>query len=1218
MSNYPTRVSLRRFTILFGLTGIFFCGTASAVSDDERAQAFAARLETSMTAIEDSDRLAPRDRWDPAYVVETVGVEPEKLFTWVRGNVLWVPYRGALRGPVGVLMDRRGNSLDQALLLAALLRQAGKSVRLVHADLTGAAIDALWTRLSTKRVTLPRENARGPLSEADAKHAAEALASANHIVDTADTYGIDRASISESIKSSVTRGNSLAGELDQHGVIQATQLVSMVALPSSESSRRALEQSTRTALADHWWVQMSSGSGWLDLDPLAGEPKIGAVITKAASTVDLDALPEDYKHKVTIRVVVEQWKGGHTSEHVPLEQSFEPRNLLGVPVELLHTPAVWPSKWPEVTKDDVQIKMRAAVYSQSEWLPILLVGKDHFSRASIKDQGELNEHPTGGDPFRALGVSMIGNLQKGADVLATGGDPDAKLPEDKTLKVPNAPRPEGELTAEWIEFEIKSPDAPARKIRRQVFDILGAAARAGTSLEGFRISEEQKLVRSTAVLEQTEMLITPNAIAPEFLVHLLAVNALDNKEVLGEVSKDPFSKLPPNYVEIFSKLTSLPSSLYAFAGMRFDANPDAANVFIDRPNIVLQHGGLFRGGGGDFSVRYALDIVDNAVGIDPRTQKNPTELRLRQGVVDTNTEAAALRLTGQIVTANSAESFADAIKLGRPWTVLKPGDEAKVPTLKLPADPSARIVADLKAGNIVVALTNPGPDERAAWWRIDPVTGTTLGIGAEGQGQALVEYALVIIIQGIINTAQCMVAGAAREATEKALQDLDTDIASSNTTAEGIGRSIAKGAKAGAKQAADSWHKAWTPGQRHHCFAMGMMGAFDTGLMIANFELSKAIVRRGAPSGVGNETGENSESNKPKEESNNDAAEARKEAAEARKDAQEAKSDAEQAKAEAEKSKSEADEAKKSSEEQRQKDQEAESKKEKPQSEVEKADKAEEAAAKKLRDAHQRYEENPTPENKDALDRARRDLDEAADQAAAERDKEALKDSVEKLEQKHAEQERQDAEQKQREADEQKAREDALPEDERRKLEGRRDYNQAQADRRKAGYAWDNAIKENAENPSPENQKAVDDARKNYEEQLEKVRESLMRSEGKVDSNGKALPRDPGPAIRVPPPDIGRLRRPGDPLPPAYEGANGQKVQPQSGDTQVIPRPNKVVIGGTDGKVSVDGKTQAQPPVPPLNGNPPAGGAPPAPPPAPIQPSTSVGLSELESVLKNF
>jgi len=95
-----------------------------------------ASFDNALRAIEDGERKAPRDLWDPEYVVNQLGPDPQALFEWVRDNTHWIPYRGVLRGPVGVLMDRQGNSLDRALLLATLLEKAGHTVRLARKELS--------------------------------------------------------------------------------------------------------------------------------------------------------------------------------------------------------------------------------------------------------------------------------------------------------------------------------------------------------------------------------------------------------------------------------------------------------------------------------------------------------------------------------------------------------------------------------------------------------------------------------------------------------------------------------------------------------------------------------------------------------------------------------------------------------------------------------------------------------------------------------------------------------------------------------------------------------------------------------------------------------------------------------------------------------------------------------------------------------------------------
>ena len=88
---------------------------------------------TANPELEKALRATPCERFDPQAVVELVGRAPEKLAAWVRDNTALFPYRGALRGPVGTLMDRGGNSLDRSLLLAELLQAIGQETRLANA-----------------------------------------------------------------------------------------------------------------------------------------------------------------------------------------------------------------------------------------------------------------------------------------------------------------------------------------------------------------------------------------------------------------------------------------------------------------------------------------------------------------------------------------------------------------------------------------------------------------------------------------------------------------------------------------------------------------------------------------------------------------------------------------------------------------------------------------------------------------------------------------------------------------------------------------------------------------------------------------------------------------------------------------------------------------------------------------------------------------------------
>ena len=59
-----------------------------------------------------------------------------EILRFVHEEIVFHPYEGLLRGVAGTLQARAGNSLDQALLLAYLLKSAGLDARIVRGQLS--------------------------------------------------------------------------------------------------------------------------------------------------------------------------------------------------------------------------------------------------------------------------------------------------------------------------------------------------------------------------------------------------------------------------------------------------------------------------------------------------------------------------------------------------------------------------------------------------------------------------------------------------------------------------------------------------------------------------------------------------------------------------------------------------------------------------------------------------------------------------------------------------------------------------------------------------------------------------------------------------------------------------------------------------------------------------------------------------------------------------
>ena len=190
-----------------------------------------------------------------------MGRDPDKLFSWVRDNTYWVPYQGCLRGPIGVLMDRLGSSLDRALLLAELLRLSGQNVRLAHAQLPEQTAQEIEPKIrAVPKNPLPASplNSKKETEEVIAKLAKEFKLNANQLHEDLDGTRLQAAKMAENAAQRVTE--------------QTPAIAKAIGIPSDKDAKtRGARQSADriAALRDHWWVQQQGMRKiWVDLDPL--------------------------------------------------------------------------------------------------------------------------------------------------------------------------------------------------------------------------------------------------------------------------------------------------------------------------------------------------------------------------------------------------------------------------------------------------------------------------------------------------------------------------------------------------------------------------------------------------------------------------------------------------------------------------------------------------------------------------------------------------------------------------------------------------------------------------------------------------------------------------------------------------------------------------------------------------------------------------------------
>lgn len=640
-------------------------------------------LDKSLLDIEAGELESPRDRWDPVYVVEQLGTDAETLLEWVRDETFWIPYRGRLRGPLGVLMDRQGNTLDRTLLLEALLQQAGHRTRLMHDSLSPREARELLPKLAAARRSGMRQLPGDELGEATPA-AVVTLASDFDFGSDANS-GVPDGWLERAIGEQLR----LHQDIEQRIADQASRLRLTVASTEDPERPRQRIESALEALTDHWWLEVQGDGGWRRFDLLKADPSS----TPGEPEVD------GPQHAITLEVQAERWTGGYLEVQTVLTHTLVPADLLGRSVVLQIWPSSLATDLPPFTLDP-QEEVLSTVREEEQWILGLFVDGEVVAQATIDDAGQLVHEPAGGP---------MGGL---ASAFSQG----AAQP---------TPR-DGVFTALWLDYALDAPSTAPRHERRVLFDLVGPAARSRGVVASVPLDDAARLRRSLALTMRTELLPIACDVPPELVTHLLATGLLGSRDLLGAATQGADRR---TIDEAIGTSTPLPTPLYALALGRFAGSAGRSEVYIDRPGLFTRH--VYLDLLGDRLVaRESVDIVSNEVGVDLLAD-DPFSIRLAQGLRDTHAESLLVPgATRARALAGTAAAYDGASK----WTLVTTGKEiAASPDLK------ERLLADRKAGYQVVAPVSSPEGSLVGWWRIDPQTGHTLGMDKNGWGGATVE-----------------------------------------------------------------------------------------------------------------------------------------------------------------------------------------------------------------------------------------------------------------------------------------------------------------------------------------------------------------------------------------------------------------------------------------------------------------------------------------------
>ena len=365
---------------------------------------------------------ATHDRF--AALALSLDFDLERIFRFVADEIRYEPYEGILRGAGGTLDAGAGNSLDQALLMAALLGKSGVPYRFARGTLDEAQAANLIDSSS--------------MDPTEATEAAEIALSGGpfpppiEIVDQDPADPRDLAAIESEAHAALEASETRIS--DSVTLITTALADADIALGAgSLTSPASLLPPGETM--EHTWLQAARGSEWLDLDATLGPgAAVGGTLVEASET--LDSLPDELRHVVRFDVLLERVSGDSLSTSTVIEYAGYADELRGEPITLSHVPP-----------------------SAVQRLGVAITG--------LAGEAQLAYHPI----LTVPGGTLVSN--EGVSFGVSGGHGgvfDVASPSPGAIA-------DGEASAEWLAVTIESPGADPITARRTVFDRVAAGAR---------------------------------------------------------------------------------------------------------------------------------------------------------------------------------------------------------------------------------------------------------------------------------------------------------------------------------------------------------------------------------------------------------------------------------------------------------------------------------------------------------------------------------------------------------------------------------------------------------------------------------------------------------------------------------------------------------------------------------------------------------------------
>ena len=616
--------------------------------------------------------------------------EPETIVTWVRDNIAFEQYLGLLRGAQGTLISRAGNALDQAVLLATLLKDTGYEVRVARGTLTEQQAHELLQAM------VPRQTLANNLNN---------LAEIKEIfTNISRLFGSSEAEISQDLKSIFDSEPIENLAVYQKAQANADNIINFIASKGLAIGEKA---TTRLLLEtqDYFWVEyrIAENDVWQQAHPTFPESEPSVF----AKEYFADTIPPELQHRVRVEITIEQQIGDTVTKHQVMDSWEKPAaNLVGVPLTY--------TNFADGFTEGEVVNPLEVLEETTFFYPVF--------NSEMASGAMAFDHLGNVVPADAASNAAAGVFQNVASDFGSAIDALENEDSDNVRS----------LIRQTLHFTISSPNGHEQTFERDIFD-------SSLKENNLAISQETSLLSNHTFMiasgYYSDNYLLDNSIETLTDIVLRLINDLKERPSLDNSTLAKAGTAWRGHLTLFSALDAGAHTIHALN-------------YRSEPGLVLHSHYISHIEQDSIKIMSSVDIVNNtrrAFTLDDDVQFAAQEL-LRIGTWETHAESLAIQAQ-EATEIPSRQEILDFQPAN--FMIYTPAQEDEIQASDLSASIKGALIRDLQKGYTLL-LPSKADSSSVAWWRINLATGETLGMmshqGYVG-GQSTKEY---IIIGGII------------------------------------------------------------------------------------------------------------------------------------------------------------------------------------------------------------------------------------------------------------------------------------------------------------------------------------------------------------------------------------------------------------------------------------------------------------------------------------